>query len=227
MSLRSDPFVITLRTAAGRLRGGHVVALATVAVAAFGLLGLRAVELPQARPISDTDRLRIELVQPVEPEIVPGAVMEVGELVDGFQGLPRRRPVLIDAAWAPADDWDDGDWSSPPPPDRRMYGSRVESSQPEGVSEPRRRAGSGWFGFDEARRDFLAEREARRARLAAMERRARDHEAERRRYERPSPPWAGERRYASAGPGRDRDPPRERDWTPYEERAPAPPPWAR
>ena len=168
-----------LRRAASRVRGGHVVALSAVAVAAFGLVGLRAVELPGPRPISDSDRIRIEVVQPVEPAIVAGSVMDVGELVDGFQGLPPPLPPLTDVRWAPDDGWDEG-YASPQAEVRRAAEVRRYDSRPEHGSrpEPERpspvRAVQRWFGFDEPRRDFQAERAARRAHMEAVERDARE-----------------------------------------------------
>lgn len=220
-----DRVVPALRRAASRLHRGHAVALSAVAVAAFGLVGLRAVDLPGPRPISDTDRLRIEVVHPVEPEIVPGSVMEVGELVDGFQGVPPPLPPLTDVAWAPDDDWNAFDDDYPPsrPESRRVAEVRRYESRPEPERPSPVRAVQRWFGFDAPRRDFQAERAARRARMEAMERDARErHAAERFRRERAEDErYAFERRrrerveddrYAWDG-GRDefRDPPRRRD----------------
>ncbi len=205
-----DRLIPVLRRSVSRVRPGHAVALSAVAAAAFGMAGLRAVDLPGPRPISDTDRLRIEVVHPVEPEVVPGSVMEVGELVDGFQGLPPPLPPLTDAAWSYDDGWDDLDqgYSSSRAEPRRVAEVRTYESR----SEPERtspvRAVQRWFGFDAPRRDFQAERAARRARLDAMERAARErHARERLAADR----YAAERfrrerleggRYAD-GPGRD------------------------
>ena len=169
-----------LRRAASHMRAGHAVALSAVAAAAFGLAGLRAVDLPGPRPISDSERLRIEVVHPVEPEVVPGSVMEVGELVDGFQGLP---PPLTDVGWSYDDGRDDyGEaWEPPRPEARRVAEVRTYESRP--APEPRRstpvRTVQRWFGFDAPRRDFQAERAARRARMEAMEQRVRDQHAAR------------------------------------------------
>ena len=176
----------SLRRGLARSRPGHWVALGAVGLAVFGLVGLRAVELPGPRPVTDDGRLRIEVVHPVEPEIVPGSVMEVGELVDGFQGVPPPLPPLTDVLWSYDEDWEDGAGgdSSPGSADRRMFGAPVYSRpEPERASPVR--TVQRWFGFDAPRRDFQAERAARRARLEAMERRARErHAAERRRHER-------------------------------------------
>lgn len=224
-----DRLVPALRRAASRVRGGHVVALSAVAVAAFGLVGLRAVDLPGPRPIGDTDRLRIEVVHPVEPEIVPGSVMEVGELVDGFQGVPPPLPPLTDVAWAPDESWNDFDEGYAPsrPESRRVAEVRRYESRPEPERPSPVRAVQRWFGFDAPRRDFQAERAARRARMEAMERDARErharerHAAERFRRERAEDErYAFERRrrerveddrYAWESRDQSREPPRWRD----------------
>ena len=174
-----DRLVPALRRAASRVRGGHLVALSAVAAAAFGLAGLRAIDLPGPRPISDSDRLRIELVRPVEPEIVAGSVMDVGELVDGFQGVPPPPPPLTDVAWSPDDSWNEFDEGHAPsrPESRRVAEVRTYDSRPEPERSSPVRAVQRWFGFDAPRRDFQAERAARRARMEAMERDARERQA--------------------------------------------------
>lgn len=207
--------VEALRRARTGLRGGHVVALSAVTVMAFGLVGLRTVELPGPRPVTDGDRLRIEVVHPVEPEIVPGTVMDVGELVDGFQGLPPQRPSLMDMLWSYDDGWDEI-WEPPPPPPPQPR-RPAEAHYPKPAPRPPARALQRWFGFDAPRRDFQAERAARRARLEAREQRDRERrDWERRRHQR-----AELDRYAREGwrpvPGAwrelgRRDEPREDDW---------------
>lgn len=174
-----DRILPAFRRATCRVRRGHAVALSVVAAAAFGLGGLRAIELPGPRPISDSDRLRIEVVHPVEPEIVPGSVMEVGELVDGFQGLPPPLPPLTDVAWSYDDGWDDydADYSPSRPEARRVAEVRTYESRPESERPSPVRAVQRWFGFDAPRRDFQAERAARRARMDALERDIRERHA--------------------------------------------------
>lgn len=225
-----DRLMSTVRRAASHTRGGHAVALSVLAAAAFGLAGLRAVDLPAPRPIDDGDRLRIEVVRPAEPEIAPGSIMDVGELVDGFQGLPPPLPPLTDVAWSYDDGRDDYDevYDSARYETRRaaeapMDDPRLEPERPSPV-----RAVQRWFGFDAPRRDFRAEREARRARLDAIERDARErrirerHASERYRRER-----AEEARYAFE---RRRDEARQAPWG-REDRLrngpdDRPPPWA-
>ena len=162
-----------------KLGRGHAVALSAVAVAGFGLLGLRAVELPQPAPVSEDDRLRVEVVAPIEPKIVPGSVMEVGELVDGFQGLPPPLPPVEEIAWSYEAEWEDVEYEAPPP---RRIAAVFAPAPPERRDPPPRYEGR-WFGFDAPRRDFQAERAARRARMEEMDRRAREaHEARRREW---------------------------------------------
>ena len=173
--------VHVLRQARSHLRGGHVVALSAVAVMAFGLVGLRAVDLPGPRTTTEDGRLRIEVVYPVEPEIVPGSPMDVGELVDGFEGLPAASPSLTDVLWAHEAAGPD-DIFAPSPPIRRAAEVAIDGP-PQPSPAPSIRAGGRWFGFDEPRRDYGAERAARRARLEAMDRRARlDGQAGRREW---------------------------------------------
>ena len=180
-------FIQAFRRARSRLRGGHVVALSAVAVVAFGLVGLRAVALPEPRPVMEDGRLRIEVVHPVEPDIAPGAPMDVGELVDGFQGVPPPEPPIMDVLWSYADDWGNGaDYdASPRAADRRRPEAADDYYRPAPERSSPTRALQRWFGFDAPRRDFQAERAARRARLEAMEQRDRERrDWERRRRER-------------------------------------------
>ncbi|MBX9460429.1 MAG: hypothetical protein KL785_04270 [Brevundimonas sp.] len=195
--------VPALRRAMSRMRAGHAVALSVVAAAAFGLAGLRAVELPGPRPIDESDRLRIEVVHPVEPEIVPGSVMDVGELVNGFQGVPPPLPTLTDVAWSHDEDWnaDDERWPPIRAGRRQMGEERSWDSRADPEPRPDRpspvRAVQRWFGFDAPRRDFQAERAARRARIEAMEREARErHVRERYASERYRRERAEDERYA-------------------------------
>lgn len=171
--------------------------------AAVGLLGFHALDRPVARFVPDGAQIRIEVVHPVEPEIVPGAVMEVGELVDGFQGLPRPAP-------APEPDWlpVDVDYEPAPPPPAPFRVAMVEH-RVEGPPPPRPRSDEPWFGFDAPRRDYRAEREFRRARREAMAR-ARDedearqrHRAAYRRYEAEPARWREIPSRPAAGPVAD------------------------
>lgn len=192
-----------LRWMGSRVRAGHVVALSVVFAAGFGLVGLRAADLPGPRPIADHERLRIEVVQPVEPEIVAGSVMDVGELVDGFQGLPPPGPQYTDVVWSYNDGWDEngGGFGSPRAEARPVAEARAYYSQPEPEPPAPIRAVQRWFGFDAPRRDYQAERAARRARIDAMER----HERERRAAERFRRERAQDERYAYERRAAERD----------------------
>lgn len=154
------PWSARLGRLAARVRPGHLFA-ATALAAVFGLAGLQAVALPGPRPITDAERLKIEVVAAPEPEITPGSVMDVGELVDGFQGVPR--PVVQTVAYAP----DEG-WEMEPEPvydrARRAIEAAVIHAPPQPEPPRRTAALERWFGFDAPRRDYRAEREARRAR---------------------------------------------------------------
>jgi len=221
MSPHSRPpnrFVPAFRRASSRVRRGHVVALSAAAAAAFGLVGLRAVDLPGPTPLGD-ERLRIEVVHPVEPEIVAGSVMEVGDLEDGFQGLPPPLPPLEDFQWPSYDE----EWETallPPPAPRRPAVEPAVYRPPE-PREPAPRREGRWFGFDAPRRDYQAERAARRARMEAMDQRAREEREARRRewadrreewlerrdLERERDRWADDRRQADrANADGERDP---------------------
>jgi hypothetical protein len=163
-----------LRRARSGLRGGHLVAVSAVAVmAVVGLAGVRAVERSASSPVGDGG-LRIEVVHPVEPDIVPGSVMDVGELVDGFEGVPPP-PPQAEVLWSHDEGWDE-EWTeteaAPWPAEPRLAGARPYEPPPEPGRVSPARVVQRWFGFDAPRRDFRAEREARRARLEALERRA-------------------------------------------------------
>lgn len=178
-----------------RLRPAHVAAAASVAVAAIGLMGLKFVSLPEAAPVNPGEALKIEVVAPVEPKLRPGSVMDVGELVDGFRYVPpapRERLTPYDVAWED----EDVDLAPYAPPVRRAEVRRYASSGDDGYraerEPPRReREERRWFGFDNPMPDFRAERQARQARIEALEAQRRaEFEADRmdrRRYAPPPP----------------------------------------
>lgn len=178
-------FIQAVRSRAARLEGRHLLVIGATAAVALGLAGLRAYELPGPRPITDGERIRIEVVQPVEPEIIAGSVMDVGEVENGFQGLPPPLPQVTDVSWSPDEDWGEGDrgYASSRPEERRQAGSQTYYSRPEPERASPVRTVQRWFGFDAPRRDYQAERAARRERMEAMDRRAReDREARRREW---------------------------------------------
>lgn len=171
-----------------RVKPAHMAAIAAVSVAAVGLMGLNFVTLPSPAAVAPGEGLKIEVVAPVEPEIVEGSVMDVGELVDGFRYTPPRaapRAPVYEAAWM-----EDEDAPAYAPSygnaEVRRYASSPDAPRRE--PEPPRR--ERWFGFDNPLPDFRAERRAREARLEALEaqRRAEFEQRARRR-------WSSEPRY--------------------------------
>lgn len=176
---RISPPLDRLNKAAGRLAAGarprHLAWALAVAVVGIGLAGVRAVALPGPRPVLDSERLRIQVVAPVEPAITAGPVMDVGELVDGLVSAPPAYAVVEPAAYAPADDSFEAP-EPPPSPKRYVESAVVRAPPPPEPAEPPRREGraSRWFGFDDPERDYRAEREARRARREAYMERERE-----------------------------------------------------
>src|SRR5690606_18765210 len=70
-----------------------LVVIGVVALGLVAMTGLRSIALPGPAPLDPTNRLTIEVVKPVEPDIIPGSRIEVGELVDGFRYVaPRPEP---------------------------------------------------------------------------------------------------------------------------------------
>lgn len=212
MSDTSAPLERLMRQARGlaaRLRPRHLAAAAVVAAIGVGVVGVRAVALPGPQPVLDGARMQIEVVDPVEPEISPGSVMDVGELVDGFEYTPPPRPVVEPVAYAPYDD-------ELEPPKRRPK-SAAHDTQPiiHAPPQPEARAGDRrgprddradrWFGFDAPERDYRAEREARRARRDAREERARERDWRRDQDRHRDQDRREMRRYSSDGPDGRRD----------------------
>lgn len=193
-------FARTARRCAARIRGRHVVALSAVVVAAFGLTALRGFDLPGPRAIADGERITIEVVQPVEPDVVPGSVMEVGELIDGFTGPPPRPPETTPVGWSGDEAWNEA-YDAPPPRRPAVEPHDYRPVEADVGPPPRRRPESRWFGFDAPRRDFEAERAVRRARMEAMERRVWEEREEARRRDLA---WRAERERDEAR-WRDRD----------------------
>ena len=161
---------------AANLRPHHIAVVALFAAVGLGVVAARTMALPQPQPIGDGERMQITVVAPVEPEIAPGSVMEVGDLVEGFE-YRRLPPVRTEpVAWESYDE----DFGEPgpgpelrPAPRRYVDDARVAAPPPpeapaEGWRDTR---AARWFGFDAPDRDYRAEREARRARIdARMER---------------------------------------------------------
>lgn len=168
-----------------RVKPAHLAAIAAVGVAALGLMGLKFVSLPDTAAVAPGDGLKIEIVAPVEPPPVPGSVMEVGELVDGFRYVPPppvQRAAVYEAAWTGDEDFAPYEPPSRPAAVRRYTSAEPEASPPSEPEPPRRERDRRWFGFDNPLPDFGAERRARQARLDALEAQRRTAFEERRRY---------------------------------------------
>lgn len=152
--------------------------LAMVGVGAAALLLVARPE-PAAADI-DSPLIQIRLVAPAEPEVEPGAVMDVGDLRDDFdraaliraEAARRAEEQTTDAYAAAYVEDDDRHPVSEPyaghprpalvilpaPPPRREIDLRREY-----VGSPTA------YGFDAPRADYAAERRARRAERAAYE----------------------------------------------------------
>ena len=199
-----DPLAARPARLAARVSPVHMLAAAGLA-AVVGMVALQAVALPGPRPLTEGDRLRIEVVRPVEPDIIPGSVMDVGELVEGFQGVPRA-PVREAVGYGSDGDWNDRRAAPKPapPPRRRFEEAVIEAPREQPGPSAGRPVRDRWFGFDAPRRDYRAEREARRARREARIEWERQRAWERDREQ--------TRRYRS-DPDRERADNRERQWS--------------
>jgi len=126
---------------------------------------------------SSGPRMAIRLVTPVEPEISPGGVLEVGALNDGFdQAALSRAPEVNDPTWtAPEADMETKDALADlprMPAPRPVMAEDVPAPSPAPAEDRHPlRDGSRWFGLDRLSADATAARVERRERA---ERRDRD-----------------------------------------------------
>lgn len=138
---------------------------AALAASAVAAAGLTAVVLPKAGQDRTYDAggpaLSIAVVAPREPVPVPGGVMDVGQVVDGYEHHPYVQPATYDPA---PYEWEAGPLPMPEP--------RVWTSSPElmpearvTVTSPQPRGDRNKFGFDEPLPDFAAARRERQARI--------------------------------------------------------------
>lgn len=157
---------------AANLRPHHIALVALLTAVGVGVVAARTMALPGPRPVLEGERLQIQVVTRVEPDVAPGSVMEVGNLVEGFE-YRRPAPAMIENT-----DYSthEEEFEAPAARPARRHGEDHATAsappQPEAGPERRREARVGrWFGFDAPERDYRAEREARRARIdARMER---------------------------------------------------------
>lgn len=147
--------------------------VAVLSAVGLGVLAAGTMALPGPRPVLDGERMTIQVVAPVEPEVAPGSVMEVGDLVEGFE-YRRPPPAMIETADYGSYEEEAFEVPAPRPVSRRDdddgrgYGSPPPEALFERPPEDRRdRRADRWFGFDAPDRDYRAEREARRARIDA------------------------------------------------------------
>ncbi|HEX8472289.1 MAG TPA: hypothetical protein VF633_14350 [Brevundimonas sp.] len=149
-----------------------------VVVAAVGLggLALSGRDGGEARAGGGAE-LSVAVVAPVEPDVEPGGVMDVGELNNGFDGKLPEAPAARPEA---------GDYYAEQPAytENRYYSSAPRAPAPRPGDEahlymdqpvmdrdamPVRRENPRAFGFDQPRPDYEREREARRAAMDARE----------------------------------------------------------
>ncbi|MBX3476049.1 MAG: hypothetical protein KF910_00405 [Brevundimonas sp.] len=167
------------RTRIGLLAAGGltVAGLALAGIAGGG----------SSAPGDDGQRIRIEIVQPEEPMLISGPVMEVGVLVDAFD--PAALPPARASADMPVEDFGDAKGTEadrPPDSVLRRLSSAMRQALPHSdtpPAAPRIRRDDRSYGFDQPGPDWRAEREARRAqrdRIEAERDMRRQMEAERR-----------------------------------------------
>lgn len=181
ISTMLEQLALRTKALAARVRPRHLAAALAVAVVAVGIFAVRAVAVSGPRPVLEGDRIQIQVVTPREPTVTPGAVMEVGDLVDGFDGVPPPPPTAEYAVYEPWDmDAEKPDRSALSKPRREDVVIHVPP-QPEPTERNWRDGRVGrWFGFDTPEPDYRAERETRRARREA--RLERDREGREVRY---------------------------------------------
>lgn len=141
------------------------VALAASATAAVGLTAVLLSIGAQDR-VHDAGgpAVSIAVVDPREPVVTPGGVMEVGAVVDGYE---HRAPQPVPHDPMP----DEGYRDDPlPMPEPRRWTSQppVEPSPREAVVTVRAEGRPMSFGFDEPMPDYAAQRRERQARMDRM-----------------------------------------------------------
>lgn len=142
----------------GLTAGGVIAVAGVLAFTAFSMGGERATG--PGGPL-----MAISLVAPVEPEVDPGATMDVGALNDGFDRAALERQPIEDDTYLPPDAYVGEAWvERMPMPTPVDMGSPMEAYRAvvdRGSVRDALNDGSRNFGFDAPRRDYAAEREAR------------------------------------------------------------------
>lgn len=150
-----------------RIHPGYIAALLIAAAVGLGYVGARALALPEPRPVDASGRLKIDVVQPVEPMIVAGGTMEVGDLENSYRYVAPPREAIDPARYERVEE----PTYLPEPPARPRPLPEPERPSLLPIIEPAPPPVDRWFGFDRPDRDYRAEREARRARREARDQR--------------------------------------------------------
>lgn len=147
------------------------VPVVVLSAAVAGLFVLNRMPLPNASPIDPHDAVQISLIQPVEPEVSPGARMEVGDLVDGYAHAPI--PAAEREAGPDPDGYQAGyasAWLEPVrEPDPRPVARPPLEAPVIAPTAPQPASAGNPYGFDTPTPDYDAARRARRERLDRIE----------------------------------------------------------
>jgi len=147
----------------------HPAIVAAAVVGGLGLCGASAVWLSSGdRSAIFSGGMAIDVVAPTEPMLADGPVMEVGEVVDGYEHQPFVQPATFepDTAWLP--DEGSGGWPAADVQPVRL--ERTDQPAPPPITEPEAPTSSRWsFGFEVPLPNFAAERRERQARMEALE----------------------------------------------------------
>ena len=157
------------------IRHRWLVAVPLTAAVALGLGAAGAGRTTEARAAAvPGEGLKIEVVQPSAPAVAPGPRMDVGELVDGYRHVAARPRTPDELASFEVAAWLEPLPPLPEPPARprdrweRVSTAEVRPTAPQ--PSPRHPAEpANPYGFDRPAPDYVAERRARRERLAQIE----------------------------------------------------------
>lgn len=125
-----------------RVRARRIAVAASVAVVALGLAAGTAALRAEGSVAQGGPGLRIAVVTPPAPVVKPGAVMEVGDLTDGY--VHRTAPPPERVEWV---EFEPVAWQDPPLPQPRPVQVDVRDAAPQGTIEPARVDSMG-LGFE-------------------------------------------------------------------------------
>lgn len=145
-----------------------------VVVAALGLGGLALSGRGGEDARASGSELTLAVVAPVEPDVEPGGVMDVGQLTNGFDGqmpdaAPAAGPVVEDYYAEQPAYTESRQYASAPPPVRSGDEAHLYLEPPARDGGRPQDGDPRAFGFDQPRPDYQREREARRAAMEARE----------------------------------------------------------